>query len=94
MDKNTFSFRAECKLDVQRFFNAVEKRNIDIKVTKTIPDEQFPDVEIEFTSTSVLKTLEMMANSMVDGLVIYETLRQTSLSQNSLERNYDKPKPH
>lgn len=87
---NTFSFRAECQVDVDCFLQKSSDSNIKITVTKTVKDKDgFPDVEIEFESEAKLEDLIKVMRGVQDGHVMYQTLRQVPLEQNNLHRNYD-----
>lgn len=86
---NTFSFRAECRGDVNSFLQKSQDSGIKIIVTKTVKDTNgFPDMEIEFESEAKLEDLIEAMRKVQDGHVMYQTLRQVPLEQNSLQRNY------
>ena len=73
-----FMLRAECKHDVQRFF---EKAGIGEHIEYAMYIEiggirrQIPDVTVEFKSTIPLATLKDIARSMDDLHVLEETLQ-------------------
>ena len=86
---NTFSFRAECQVDVDSFLQKSQDSGIKITVTKTVTDtDEFPDVEIEFESEATLEDLIKVMRKVQDGHVMYQTLHQIPLSENNLQRNY------
>jgi hypothetical protein len=86
----TYSFRAECQADVDRFFNACKEQNIAVDDAYTYLDPNgFPDREVEFSSDAGITTLKQLAQSMEDGHVVYETLRACPLVENSLLREPD-----
>lgn len=86
---NTFSFRAECQVDVDCFLQKSSDSNIKVTVTKTVKDTNgFPDVEIEFQSEAKLEDLIKVMQDVEDGHVMYQTLRQVPLSENNLQRKY------
>ena len=81
---NTFSFRAECQADVDSFLQKSQVSGIKLTVTTN----GFPDVEIEFESEATLEDLIEVIRKVRDGHVVYQTLRQVPLSENSLKRDY------
>ncbi len=86
---NTFSFRAECQPDVDSFLQKSQESGIKLTVTKTVKDTNgFPDVEIEFESEATLEDLIEVMRKVQDGHVMYQTLRQVPLNENSLKRDY------
>lgn len=89
---NTFSFRAEYQVDVNCFLQKSLDHNIKVTVTKTVKDKDgfgFPVVDIEFQSEAKLEDLNKIMREVRDGHVMYHTLRQVPLEQNSLHRNYN-----
>ena len=86
---NTFSFRAECQADVDSFLQKSQDSGIKLTVTKTVKDTNgFPDVEIEFESEATLEDSIEVMRKVQDGHVMYQTLRQVPLNENSLKRDY------
>ena len=84
----TYSFRAECQEDVERFNEECLKAGL-MTQWHAKPDEQFPDVEVELQADASLDTLRNVIRQVVDGHVMLQTLRECSLAENSLERDYD-----
>lgn len=83
-----FSFRAECTVDVNTFQKECVKAGV-ITLMRTVPDETFPDVEVELETTSSLEELREVMRRVVDGHVMLQTLRECALADNHLERDYD-----
>lgn len=87
-----FSFRAECKGDVERLQAEFAGAGIEITSLRVVPDEEgFPDVEVEATTISDFDAVRVCVGSLVDGHVMFQTLRACRLAENSLERDYDAP---
>jgi hypothetical protein len=89
---NTFSYRAECKHDSDLFLESI-KSTFKINIISEIPDPTYPDIEVEFNTDANSNDLENSLVGLTDTHVIWETLGNCHLSDNSLERNYDKPVP-
>ena len=86
---NTFSFRAECQVDVDSFLQKSQESVIKLTVTKNVKvTNGFPDVEIEFESEATLEDLIEVMRKVQNGHVMYQTLRQVPLNENSLKRDY------
>lgn len=83
-----FSFRAECKVDVERFHQECARRGLLVTWAMQ-SDEIGPDVEVDAQSTASLAELRDVMHSVVDGHVMLQTLRECPLSQNTLERDYN-----
>ena len=92
-----FSFRAECRKDVDDFLFVSYQLNI--AYTSVTVKHGFlnidnkpvaiPDVDVEVNTHNSEVDLEMMriiARQVIDGHVMLETLRRCPLSENSLER--------
>lgn len=85
-----FSFRAECKHDVDRFFNDCKAIGIKIDHLSIHPaTDGWPDVEVDFRAKSTLSDLKQTARGIEDGHVLLETLRACPLAENSLSREWD-----
>lgn len=85
----TYSFRAECQSDVDRFFIACKKANIIVDEVYIGADPNgLPDKQVEFNSPATLEALKCVARSIEDGHVLPETLRACPLTENSLQRDY------
>jgi hypothetical protein len=92
-----FSFRAECSRDVQEFLAAMRWAEIMISglLIQPIPlNGEFciPDVEGEFyikDDDVTVERLRRISSDVADIHVLLETLRPVSLSENSLERDWD-----
>lgn len=84
----TYSFRAECKEDVERFNEECLKAGL-MTQWQAKPDEQSPEVEVELQTDAPLDTLRNVIRQVVDGHIMLQTLRECPLAENSLERDYD-----
>lgn len=82
----TYSFRAECREDVERFNEECLKAGLMTQWQAKL-DEQFPDVEIELQADASLDTLRNVIRQVVDGNLMLQTLRECPLAENSLERD-------
>ncbi len=86
-NSNTFSFRAECRYDVNVFKHNVRALDKSFHVVTITPDENaMPDVDCEITSTATLEELRKVLAGQLDGHVILETVRQCPLVDNTLEK--------
>jgi hypothetical protein len=83
----TYSFRAECAIDVQNFDAEAEKAQLPVSYVAMMHGGGLPDVEVEFESSATLEALRNAMRNVVDGHVMLQTLRAVSLSKNSLERD-------
>lgn len=87
----TASFRAECQLDVVRFYAAATEAGIPLKMSITplqlTTGYDVPDVTVQVKTTATFAQVEAVVASLEDGHVMLETLRAYSLAHNSLERN-------
>ncbi len=81
-----FSFRAECKKDVTVFANYCSNSGI-IASLKIFPVSGFPDVIVEMETSTTLEELRSILDNVQDGHVMYQTLRQTPLAENKLNRD-------
>jgi hypothetical protein len=85
----TFSFRAECQVDVDalRALVALAAENGQWTV---LPDPRgLPDVAVEVLSTITIERLLDLMREVEDGHVMLQTLRPVPLAENSLERDFD-----
>ena len=89
MNLQTFSFRAECLVDVQAFNKLLSSRGFISELKTEADDAGLPDVEVEMKAGATLGQLRELLRHVVDGHVILQTLRPVPLSENSLERDYD-----
>lgn len=80
-----FSFRAECLNDVNLFVSN-DTPALWIKTTRVVPDQGFPDVEVEIETNATIEQLHEWLNKQPDSHIIYETLRPVPLSENPLTR--------
>lgn len=91
----TYSFRLECSEDYTAFIVAADKKGIKVVTTElqlfrpTVGDHAGPDTYVEFVSESSLEELRDALRDVPDSHVALQTLRQTFLKNNSLERDYD-----
>ncbi|MGO4801149.1 hypothetical protein ACEN2T_17865 [Pseudomonas sp. W22_MBD1_FP4] len=82
-----FSFRAECRLDVDKFTLAVDQSGIASKVLIHPDAEGFPDVKVEAEFDTTLEQLRAILRNQSDSHVMIQTLRALPLVSNSLERD-------
>lgn len=82
-----FSFRAECLSDVERFQSACSDAGVTVSLTIQ-SEPEFPDVDVELQSSSLLEKLRDQMRKLVDGHLMLQTLRECALNENSLERDY------
>lgn len=88
-EMKTYSFRAECKFDVETFKATMRKQNVSLKTVKLVhDDDNLPDVQYEFTSIENIGIIQDILRTIVDGHVMLQTLRECPLSENSLVRDY------
>lgn len=90
----TFSFRAECNLDVDRFCRMVRRRfprifNVQITALKFNDGRFSGEMAVEVDTTETLESLMDAMRDVIDGHVMLQTLRELPLSENNLARNYD-----
>jgi hypothetical protein len=86
-----FSFRAECKYDVDEFVKLCKVKNVTVKITKCLcvpahPD--LPDRIVELQSDNTIAELLEVLRSVDDSHVIMQTIRPVTLEENSLKRDY------
>ena len=84
-ESKTYSFRAECALDVSALQTECERAKLSTFAHIT-PDEVFPDVEVELEADTDLEHLRSLMRKVQDGHVMVETLRECPLKENSLQR--------
>lgn len=82
-----FSFRAECQGDVDKL--ELQLKLVTARYVLTvIPDNQGdPDVDVQLLVDLEQRDLDSMIASVVDGHVMYQTLRPVPLPDNTLERD-------
>lgn len=83
-----FSFRAECMDDVEKLHEECVAAGI-IWSMNAKPDMPYPDVDVEIKAETTLEVLRGLMRQVVDGHVMLQTLRECSLAENSLERDYE-----
>lgn len=94
---NTFSFRAECTPDVERFCKRISLLAPPIfkvsttRLTISVNGEERAtgEVAVEVETTLDLECLRDTMRQVVDGHVMLQTLRELPLAKNQLERDYD-----
>lgn len=84
-----FSFRAECRPDVDQFLARCAAKNFNVKVDIFPHGEGFPDVKVDMIADATIEQLRQTMGEVQDGHVMYQTLRQVPLAQNNLHRDYD-----
>ena len=80
-----YSFRAECQLDVDEFI-----RITGVSIRQLRKDPLFPDVEVEVESAFDLGMLVAFTERVEDAHVIRQTIRACPLSDNSLDRIWER----
>ena len=86
-ESKTYSFRAECALDVSALQTECERAKLATFAHIT-PDEVFPDVEVELEADTDLEHLRSLMRRVQDAHVMVQTLRECPLKENSLERDF------
>lgn len=87
---NTFSFRAECEADVDRFQELLRSKLVGYFIFTT-PAAIAPDVLVEILTDSPIESIRSILAEVPDGHVMVETLRHCPLQENSLERERMRP---
>ncbi|WP_227893784.1 hypothetical protein [Burkholderia vietnamiensis] len=82
-----FSFRAECRHDVELFQAECVAAGIEARWELHPDGEGLPDVEVELESGASLDDLHAVVRRVADGHVMLQTLRPCRLAENSLSRN-------
>lgn len=85
-----FSLRAECESDTENLKRLVLLACGSAEVTVVPDSEGLPDQEIEIHSDIGYEALLGLIRGIPDGHVMLQTLREGPLSENSLERDYDR----
>lgn len=84
---NTFSFRADT---IHHVFELMLAPGIkEVQRLTILPDQIFPDVEVELLAEMTLDELMQVVASVDDAHVIVDTLRQCDLKSNPLQRGED-----
>jgi hypothetical protein len=91
----TYSFRAECKLDVERFqmrFRAsfphvLQVRMMPLRLVNTTVAQDVSEVAVEVKTPLGVDYVRAVMQEVVDGHVMLQTLRELPLNENSLERD-------
>lgn len=82
---NTYSFRAEAQVDVSEFMEKLIERKIGLSryvIVCDINSPSFTDVWLEFDTNADLPDLLNVASEVVDGHIMWRTLRQCSAADN------------
>lgn len=87
---NIYSFRADHIQDVFDLMLLPEMRAV--RRLTILPNEHFPDVEVELQSDMPQSDLRRLIDQLEDAHVIADTLRACSLKENPLQRD-DDPDP-
>lgn len=84
---NIFSFRADC---IQVVFDLTLSPGMKaIQRLTILPDQAFPDVEVELVTATTEAELRRVIAALDDAHVIEDTLRQCDLRSNPLQRGED-----
>lgn len=100
----TYSFRAECEVDVDRFkehasaFMPETEAMVIAVIPQTLEmpngDEiSIPDVNVEIRTNLSLDDIKLIMLHVPDSHVMQETLRQFAAKDNSFERDYQPSTP-
>lgn len=79
---SVLSFRAECRVDVDRL-RAVLPQGCDLNV---VPFDGEPDVMVEMQTDLSLDDARVLMARVPDGHVMVETLREAPMQMNSFKR--------
>lgn len=84
---STYSFRAECRADVDRLLEMLPSfESVTMKPVVIPRVGPVPDVLVELRTHTPYEKLKSVALTVADGHVMVETLRPCSLDQNNLQR--------
>ena len=83
----TYSFRAECTVDVDHFLQALTALGISATIQR-VPDCQFPDVDVQLETLAPLDVIRNVMRKIEDSHVMCQTLRACPLAENTLQRDY------
>lgn len=89
--KKTFSFRTEVAVDLNKFIVEADKADIGLFLVRAHTEDRTGESYVEFATYQPV-TIEQMrdiARAVPDGHVMVQTLREQTLKENSLERDYD-----
>lgn len=71
-----FKLRAECQIDISNFLQKAEESGYKIELAEGGKMEDgFPDAELTFSSNESAENLRLVADSVVDGHVMAQTLQ-------------------
>lgn len=84
-EMQTYSFRAECKHDVDCFLKALKEANYTVTST-VFPDKHMPDCVVSMTTNAPLEKQLEILKGIQDTHVIYETLDSKPISENKMDR--------
>lgn len=90
--QKTYSLRAECKSDADQLKKLVSKACANSEVFLTPDAKGLPDQEIKIHTELEFEEVLELIRSINDGHVMLQTLQPVPLSENSLERDYDRVK--
>ena len=90
MSKNVFSFRAECQSDVDQVEVQLKQLPESFVLVSTPYEEGLPDVDVEIHTALEQRDIEGAMALVVDGHVMYQTLRPVALKDNDLTRDHSK----
>jgi hypothetical protein len=82
-----FSFRAERLSDIERFRAECLSSGLVVSLME-FPGDESDDVRVELQTKAPFMGLLDAARRVPDGHIIFQTLRECRLSENSLERDY------
>jgi hypothetical protein len=82
-----FSFRAERLADIERFRAECVSSGLVVSLME-YPGDESEDVRVELQTKAPIMRLLDAARRVPDGHIIFQTLRECRLADNSLERDY------
>lgn len=82
-----FSFRAECRFDVDKFTHAIDQSGFASQVRIHPDADGFPDVEVEAEFGATPEQLRAILREQSDSHVMIQRLRELPLVSNSLDRD-------
>lgn len=89
MPITTYSFRAECPDDVEKFHQQCLNSGLITAMRSTSNTDGLRDVEVEMETEASLETIRGLMRKVIDGHVMLQTLKDCPLADNMLERDYD-----
>lgn len=86
----TYSLRAECRADVEELEKLIRRACATSTVFLKPRTNFLSDAEVEIRTQLSFNDLLVLIRTIPDGHVMLQTLQAVPLSENSLERDYDR----